>query len=70
MLKRHLWCFLALFEVHAEQNGCLTIVETSILLVCAILNILLTLVLMIWIMDIFDNLNLDRMVLQRQGLGF
>ena len=58
------------FEVHAEQNGCLTIVEASILLVCAILNIPLTLVLMIWIMDIFDTLNLDIMVLQWQGLGF
>ena len=58
------------FEVHAEQNGCLNIVETSILLVCAILLFPLTLVLMIWIMNIFDNLNLDLMVLQRQGLGF
>ena len=64
MLKRHLRCSLALLKCMQNRMVCLNIVEASILLVCAILNIPLTLVLMIWIMDIFDTLNLDLMVLQ------
>ena len=68
MLKRHLRCSLALLKCMQNRVVCLNIVDASIFLVCAILNIPLALVLMIWIMDIFDNFNLDLMNLKRQIL--